>query len=80
MMGWYVVALVAFVLWWPKYDLEVAFVVGPSDYEIVERDFYTLDGCREARKQWRAYDWSCLEKTTWSTWFNSYSPYNSRKQ
>lgn len=79
-MGWFVVALAAFVLWWPKYDLEVALAVGPSDYEIVERDFYTLDGCREASKRWKAYDWSCLEKTTRGGWFNSFSPYNARHQ
>ena len=39
-------------LWWPRYDLEVALKPGPSAYQIVEYDFYTLKSCREAVGNW----------------------------
>lgn len=72
------IAILCFWLWWPQYDLEVALKPGPSDYAIVERDFYTIDGCREASRRWKSYDWVCLEKSGWGRLFNKYSSYNAK--
>ena len=77
-LAWILLAVFAFWLWWPIYDLEVALKPGPSEYAVVEHDFYTLTGCREARGRWRHYDWVCLEKTGWGRLFNEYSIYNQK--
>lgn len=77
-MRWIFLVIGALWLWWPRYDLEVALEPGPSGYEVVTHDFYTLGACREAAGQWRAYDWVCLEKTGWGQLFNRYSTYNKK--
>lgn len=78
LLWWIVFAIVAAVLWWPRYDLEIARNPGPAGYEIVEYDFMLLGNCIEAAARWHAYDWSCLEKTVWGEIFNEYSRYNQR--
>lgn len=49
----------------PRYDLEVATGRGPSQYEIVERGFWTLGSCRKAAEKYPARDWSALKWTQW---------------
>jgi hypothetical protein len=39
-----VIILICNYLWWPRYDLEVALSPGPSNYQVVEKNFYTLKG------------------------------------
>lgn len=81
LLWWIVFAIVAAVLWWPRYDLEIARNPGPAGYEIVEiveYDFMLLGNCIEAAARWHAYDWSCLGKTVWGEIFNEYSRYNQR--
>lgn len=72
------IVAVALWLWWPRYDLEVALNPGPSNYQIVEENFYTLSACRKAAGNYRGYDWIALKWNGWGKLFNKYSKYDSK--
>jgi len=73
-----VIILICNYLWWPRYDLEVALSPGPSNYQVVEKNFYTLKAARQSVGNYGCYDWIILEWTPWSSWFNDYSKYNKK--
>ncbi len=60
------------ILFWPRYDLEVALEPGPSRYEIVETGFYSLKNCRESAQNYKKYDWAALKYSAWGKIFNKY--------
>ena len=69
---------VALYLFWPRYDLNIAYDINWKNHAIVEENFFTLDSCRSAARNHRAADWVCLKKTGWGEIFNSYSKYDSK--
>jgi len=69
-----------FLLFWPRYDLEIAFDPLWKSSMIVEEGFWTLSGCREAAHYQGAKDYICLEYTAFGEWFNDYSKYSAKKQ
>lgn len=74
----FVVIFFCFYLWWPRYDLEVALDPGPSNYQIVEKDFYSFESAEMALINYRHYDWVILEWTPWSKMFNDHSKYTKK--